>query len=206
MRKFTLVLLAFAALTTLSCNNSKNTETTSEEKVEPAAGSIVYFYLDSVVKHFDMYNDLSSELEVKANQIDKDLQGRQRKFQSAAKEFQNNIDKGLLTRAEAEQKQQELVQRQNSLENYIAEKQQEMAEEQSVMVNKVMDAIRTFLHKMNEEKKYTAIISDAVVVGDPNLDITEFVIEGINNEYTKNKKKASTPKKSDEQEEETTEK
>lgn len=192
MRKISLILCAAFAVVLLSCNQTKTAETpSSSEKVEPQAGSIVYFQLDSVVKHYDMYNDLSSELDVKAEKIDKDLQARQRKFQNDAKDFQNQIDKGLLTRSEAEEKQQVLVNRQNDLQNYIAEKQQEMAEEQAVMTNKVLDAITTYLKNFNEEKKYSAIIYNAVIVGDPNLDITEQVIEGLNNEYTKNKKKGT---------------
>ena len=106
----------------------------------------------------------------------------------------------MLTRAEAEEKQQVLVNRQNELQNYIAEKQQEMAEEQAVLLNKVMDAITTYLKNLNEEKHFSAIIANSVLVGDPNLDITEQIIEGLNNEYTKNKKKGTVK----EAEEETT--
>ena len=171
-----------------------NSKTSDNAKVEPTAGSIVYFQLDSVVRHYDMYNDLSSELDAKAEEIEKKLQSRQKSFQKEANEFQNNIEKGLLTRSEAEEKQQVLQNKQNDLQNYFAQKQQEMAEEQAVMLNKVMDAITTYLKKLNEEKNYSAIIANAVLVGDPNLDITESVIEGLNNEYTKNKKKGSAKK------------
>lgn len=200
MRKISLILCAAVAVVLLSCNTNKTTSTTSE-KVEPQAGSIVYFQLDSVVKHYDMFNDLSSELDVKADKIQKDLQGRQRRLQNDAQDFQNKIDKGLLTRAEAEEKQQVLVNRQNDLQNYIAEKQQEMAEEQAVLYNKVMDAITNYLKALNEEKQYSAIIANSVLVGDPNLDITEQLIEGLNNEYIKNKKKGNTKEEEEKTEE-----
>lgn len=191
MRKISLILCAALAVVLLSCNQNK-TASTSSEKVEPQAGSIVYFQLDSVVQHYDMYNDLSSELNAKADNMYKDIQGRQRKLQNDANAFQNQIDKGLLTRAEAEEKQRVLVNRQNDLQNYMAEKDQELAEEQAVMHNKVMDALTTYLKKLYEEKKYSAIIANAVLVGDPNLDITEKIIEDLNNEYVKEKKKGNT--------------
>ncbi len=190
-------ILAVALIACLSSCNSNETKTTSEttQTLAPASGSIVYFQLDSVVKHYDMYNDLSSELEAKAQKIQNELQGKLRSLQNDAKDFQNKIDKGLLTRAEAEERNQVLTNRQNDLQNLQLQRQQEMAEEEAVLYNKVMDAIRTYLEKMNKEKNYSAIIANSVIVGDPSLDITKDITEGLNNEYIKNKKSGKSAEK-----------
>ena len=73
-------------------------------------GSIVYIQLDSLINQYDMFNDLRSELESKAQAIQDDLTKKGRSFESAVKDFQTKIEKGLLTRSQAEEQQQKLAQ------------------------------------------------------------------------------------------------
>ncbi len=186
-----------ALIASCSQNPSANTTTTDSEKAAPTAGSIVYLQLDSVVNNYDMFNDLKSELEVKVQKIQSELQSKGRAFQNAAKDFENKINKGLLTQAEAQERNQVLSNRQADLQNLSAQKEAEIAEEQAVMINKVMDAIQTYVAKYNEEKKYALILTSTaattnVLVGDPSLDITAEITEGLNNEYVKQKKKKTT--------------
>lgn len=190
MKIKTILCIALAAAFALSCNQKTNNTTVSEGQTSaPQAGSIVYIQLDSIVAKFDMFNDLKSELEEKVQKIQNDLQAKGRAFERDIKDFQNKIQKGLMTQSEAEEKNRVLGNRQADLQNLSAQKEAEIQEENAVMMNKVMDAIETFVKKYNEEKKY-ALILTGVFQGDPNLDITNDIIEGLNEEYIKNKKKA----------------
>ncbi|MBR6971328.1 MAG: OmpH family outer membrane protein [Bacteroidales bacterium] len=190
MKIKTILCIALAAAFAVSCNQKTNNTTVSEGQTSaPQAGSIVYIQLDSIVAKFDMFNDLKSELEEKVQKIQNDLQAKGRAFERDIKDFQNKIQKGLMTQSEAEEKNRVLGNRQADLQNLSAQKEAEIQEENTVMMNKVMDAIETFVKKYNEEKKY-ALILTGVFQGDPNLDITNDIIEGLNEEYIKNKKKA----------------
>ncbi|MBE6244553.1 MAG: OmpH family outer membrane protein [Bacteroidales bacterium] len=190
MKIKTILCIALAAAFAVSCNQKTNNTTVSEGQTSaPQAGSIVYIQLDSIVAKFDMFNDLKSELEEKVQKIQNDLQAKGRAFERDIKDFQNKIQKGLMTQSEAEEKNRVLGNRQADLQNLSAQKEAEIQEENAVMMNKVMDAIETFVKKYNEEKKY-ALILTGVFQGDPNLDITNDIIEGLNEEYIKNKKKA----------------
>ena len=67
-------------------------------------------------------------------------------------------------------------------------------EEQQVMTNQLADAINNFIVKFNEEKKYAMILAtqgdilpSPVVTADPELDITDALIEGLNADYIKTK-------------------
>ena len=146
-----------------------------------------------------MANDLRSVVETKIQGIQEEVNRRGTKLQNDVNKFQSDIDKGVLVRSVAEQRGQRLQEQQNSFNNYTNQKQQEIAEEQSVMMNKIGDAINTYLQKLNEEKKYAMIISTQgsvlpapVAVGDPSLDITDEIIAGLNDEYVKNKAKGTT--------------
>ena len=71
-----------------------------------------------------------------------------------------------------------------------------MAEEQSVMMNQILDAIKTYVDEYNIDRQYSmilatqgAILPAPVVVGDDVLDITAEILEGLNDEYVKSKDK-----------------
>ena len=195
MKQLKLILTVAVAAIVCACNAGGNTTTTqsAEAAQTAAAGSIVYIQMDSLINQYDMFNDLRSELESKAQAIQDDLTKKGRSFESAAKDFETKINKGLLTRSQAEEQQQRLLQRQQNLQDLSQQKQYEMAEEEAVMSRKVMDAINTYLEKYNKEKGYAMILttsaaSNTVIVGNPALDITQDVLTGLNNEYIKSKK------------------
>ncbi len=197
MKKAKAILSVALATILVSCNNNTATETKAASS-EPAAvapsGSIVYIQMDSLVNSYDMFNDLKSELEAKAQAIQEDLTKKGRAFENAAKDFETKINKGLLTRAQAEEQQQQLYQRQQSLESLRQQKSMEMAEEQQVMLNKVMDAVQTYVEKYNAEHNYSLILTtsgstNTVIVGNPQLDITNSILAGLNEEYVKSKTK-----------------
>lgn len=197
MKQLKLILTVAVAAIVCACSSTGNTTGSQPVKaVESGAvapqGSIVYIQMDSLINQYDMFNDLRSELESKAQAIQDDLTKKGRSFESAAKDFQTKIEKGLLTRSQAEEQQQRLAERQQNLQNLSQQKQYEMAEEEAVMMRKVMDAIQTYLNNYNEEKGYALILttsaaSNAVIVGNPALDITNDVLAGLNDEYIKSK-------------------
>ena len=197
MKQLKVILSVAVAAIICACNATGNTTVqaagTTEAGAVAAQGSIVYIQLDSLINQYDMFNDLRSELENKAQAIQDDLTKKGRSFESAAKDFQTKIEKGLLTRSQAEEQQQRLAERQQNLQNLGQQKQYELAEEEAVMSRKVMDAINTFLNKYNQDKGYALIIStsaasNTVMVGNPALDITKDVLAGLNDEYIKSKK------------------
>lgn len=203
MKKVSLLLSVVSIIATavlyvlfFTSKSDKSAASASEAvHIEAAKGSIVYVQIDSLFNQYDMASDLRSELEGKASVIQKDLEKKGRAFENDAKSFQNQVQKGLLTRSQAETMQNDLLNRQNELQNYQLQKQQEMAEEETVMLNKVMNAIQEYIKKYNAERQYAVILttsaaSTTILDGDSGLDITAEVIEGLNQEYiaTRNSK------------------
>ena len=194
-----IALIAVVALgiIQLTSNGNGSKKATSGETVEATAqaGSIVWFDLDRVLNEYDMANDLRSVVETKVQSIE-EISRRGNKLQSDVNKFQSDLDKGLLVRSVAEQRNIKLQEQQNNFNNYAAQKQQEIAEEQQVMMNQIGDAIKTFLDKFNEEHKYAMIIATQgsvlpapVATGDPDLDVTDAILAGLNDEYVQSKGK-----------------
>ena len=193
------VAAAVAALI-VSLSSPKKHHVVSEaaSTTEAVAGDIVYLRLDTLMMQYDMYSDLQSAFEAKAQTIESDLNKKGRKLESDIKNFENQFNKGLLTRSAAEQQQNSLQQRQVNLQNEAAQKQQELAEESQVLLNQVMFAIQNYLEEYNKEHNFAAILTttaatNVVMVGAPALDITQEIVDGLNAEYIKTRNTKQAP-------------
>ncbi len=158
------------------------------------SGGIVYVQIDSLINQYDMFNDLRSEFENKAQTIQSDLNKRGRTLENDVKDFQTKVQKGLITRSQAEAQQQQLAMRDQELQGYIRQKQEEMSEEEQVLYRRVFDALQSYINRMNEEKQYSLILStnnssNTVLQGNKALDITSSVVAAMNDEYIKQKSK-----------------
>lgn len=175
-------------------NGGKVADVQAEGAAAEAAaskGDIVYVDLDRILMEYDMANDLRSVVETKIQNIQAEVNRRGKKLENEIVDFQNKIDKGLMTRSVAEAQGQKLSQQELEFNNYAAQKEQEIQEEQMVMMNQLGDAIQTFLTNYNAEKQYAMILTNSggapVIAADAALDITDAVLAGLNEEYIKSK-------------------
>ena len=201
MKKTSLILACLALLVsvatlifTLLSREKKPVETEPIDGQTAVAGDIVSIQIDSLLMNYDMYNDLMSAFQSKYEASQNELQKKSRQLENDAKSFENQINKGLLTRSAAEQQQQNLLKRQENLQNEANNKQLELQEEQFVLNNQVYDAVKTFLEKYNQEHQFALILTtnastNAVIEGSKVLDITEEVTRGLNEEYIRNRNK-----------------
>ena len=190
-----IAVVVFGVLTLTK--GGKQAEPATEEAATEAAqkGDIVYVDLDRILMEYDMANDLRSVVETKVQNIQAEVNRRGQKLEKEVAAYQEKIQKGLMTRSVAEVQGQKLQQQEIDFNNYAAQKQQEINEEQVVMMNQLGDAIQTFINKYNEEKQYAMILTNSggapVITADANLDITEAVLAGLNEEYIKTKNQKS---------------
>jgi len=175
-----------------SATGASVTNQSTESGVAASRGDIVYIQLDSLVNNYDMFNDLSSELQSKVQVIQEDLDKKGRAWENDVKDFEQKVQKGLLTQVAIQQQQQVLAQRQEELNNLMQQRRLEMSDEEAVMYRKVLDALKTYLEKMNQETGYSMIINTSgstnnVLHGDSRFDVTNIVLKGLNDEYIKQK-------------------
>ena len=183
----------------VSCNQNQAADPAAAAATDStaAAGSIVSFNMDKVMEGYDMANDLNSVFETKTSGIQAEIDRRGKKLEKDANEFQNKVDKGLLTTSVAQAQYQKLQQQQQEYQQYAMRKQQEMAEEQQVMMNQIANAIAEYVTEFNADHRYALILATAggilstpVVAGDPKLDITDELLAGLNAAYIKTKQES----------------
>lgn len=170
--------------------NPKVTIPEGDSEVMAQRGDIVYIRMDTLIMQYDMASDLSSTFQAEAQAVQDNLNKRGRKLESDMKSFENQYQKGLLTRSNAEQQQNALLKRQQELQNLANQKQLELQEKEFVMNNQIIYAIKTYLEEYNKVRGYAAILTttdmnNTIIVGNVALDITQEVVEGLNAEYIK---------------------
>ena len=196
--KKTLIIFGVAAAVAVAASCNQNNGTTTQaapaQDSTAVAGSIVFFNMDKILEGYDMANDLNSVFETKTSGIQAEIDRRGKKLEKDANDFQNKVDKGLLTTSVAQAQYQKLQQQQQEYQEYAVRKQNEMAEEQQVMMNQIANAIAEFVAEYNETHQYAIILTTAgnilstpVVCGDATLDITEDLLAGLNAAYIKTK-------------------
>jgi outer membrane protein len=145
------------------------------------------------LNHYDFFKDLQADLSTKAKIVEDDLNKKGRAFEKDVANFQEKVQKGLITRSQAETQQNQLAARQQELEQYAQQKQVELSEENQVMLNRVIDAIRTYLADYRVLHNYDLILTtdgnhNTILEATPALEHYHDVVEGLNQEYAKTKK------------------
>ena len=164
--------MAFA----VSCNQNQAAApaAAAAQDSTAVAGSIVFFNMDKVMEGYDMANDLNSVFETKTSGIQAEIDRRGKKLEKDMTDFQNKVDKGLLTTSVAQAQYQKIQQQQQDYQQYSE-----------------------FVQEYNAEHQYALILTTAgpilstpVVTGDPKLDITEDLLAGLNAAYIKTKEES----------------
>ena len=196
--------LLFSALTITgiilflgSCKTS-NTEASNSNKVSDTSVSadagIVYVNIDTVLSKFDMYNDIMDDLNSKLQESQAKLASKENAYKKGVQDYQYKAQRGLVTRSEAAEieqnlgsQQQELMQLQNQLQN-------DLQEQSAVAQRKVLDYIMVYLKEVKSIHGYKYVLGASfggnILYADENLNITNTVIEGLNKKYQAEKGKS----------------
>lgn len=148
--------------------------------------------MDTVLNNYDMYFDYLAELEKKGKNLETELNAKSKKFEKEALDFQDKMQKGLMTRSEAQALQTTLAGKEQELYRLRDEMRMKLAEEEQVRLRHIHHSIAEYLKRYNVTKGYHLILGHSfggqMLYGHPTLNITNEVLQGLNKEYAENKK------------------
>ena len=155
------------------------------------SGDIAYFNIDSLVNRYDMYTDLRAAYEEKAKKAENELTSKGRSLENSVRDYQEKIQKGLVTRSQAQTMEENLNKQQQTFVEHRDKVMAEMAEEEQVMLNRIHYSITQYLKEFNSDYRFKMIVSSTgagpVLSADPSLDLTEVLLEGLNKQYAAEK-------------------
>jgi len=187
-----ILILAVAVLYFLHFTNGKKTTANAEAADTETAVAvtdavIAYINIDTMLVQMEMYKDLQSTLEKKQKELEGNFGTKYKAFEKNVSDLQNKVSKGLVTRAEAEQMNQQLANDQMQLENLNASYTQQLQEEGIVSNRKVIDYIMVYLKEYTADKNIQFIFSYTfggnLIYMNGAYDITNEILVGINQKY-----------------------
>jgi outer membrane protein len=199
MKKISVVLYAVLFLAVAGLYLMHFTGNKKANKVEPSgaqtestAKGIAYINIDTVIFNFDMFLDRRNDLMAKQKSAEAELTSKGTQYERGAKDYQEKVNKGLVTRATAAQMEQSLVQQQQELVSLRDKLQSNLMEEEQVMNRQVLEYITQFLEENKTDYNYQYIFGKSfgsvVLYSDNSFDITQKVLDAINQKYKAEKK------------------
>lgn len=190
-----LLFLAVAALYVLHFTGKKKSpnHVNSDGTTSSVAEGIAFVDIDTVVLKFNMYADRREDLLEKQRKAEAELNSKGTQYERGVKDFQDKVNKGLVTRATAAEMEQSLLQQQQELVNLRDQLQSNLLEEDQVMNRQILEYITTYLHENKDQYRYQYVLGKSfgspVLFGDPAMDITQKVVDGLNAKYQTEQKK-----------------
>ena len=161
------------------------------ENVSKSTGEIAYVDIDTIIFNFDMYFELRDDLMQKQESSEAELNSKGSQYEAGAKDYEEKVRKGLVTRATAAQMEQALIQQQQEIVNLRDQLQYALMEEEQVMNRTILDYIYKYLEVYNKDHNYEYILGKTfggpVLLSDSGSNITADVLKGLNEYYSENK-------------------
>lgn len=150
---------------------------------------IAYINSDSVLKYYDYLKINRDQLESKSKKMDQDLRNRTVGLQNEITAYQRNVSGMTLGQARAAE--EDLGKKQQNLQMYQQSLQQQLMQEEAKLNKELYDRITGFLKKYGQEKGLQVVLkfdpTSDVLYGGESLDITQDVIQGLNESYKSEK-------------------
>jgi outer membrane protein len=189
---FVVLFLSIAGLYILYFTGNKKSSEPQSSVPAGAPQEIAYINIDTVIFKFDMFSDRRSDLLEKQKTAEAELTSKGTRYERGAKDYQEKVSKGLVTRATAAEMEQSLIQQQQELVALRDKLQGDLMEEEQVMNRQILEYITDFLEENKADYNYNYIFGKSfgsvVLYGDTALDITQRVLNAINEKYKSEKK------------------
>lgn len=191
---FSVLFLAIALLYVLffTGKDGARDDTPGSVLVHSDAQGIAFVNIDSVIYNFEMFHDRSDELMAKQQKAEAELTNKGTQYERSARDYQDKVNKGLVTRATAAELEQSLYQQQQELVALRDNLQSGLIEEEQVMNRQIVEYITSYLEDKQADYNFQYILGKSfgsvVLYGDSALDITDRLVEELNSKYLAEKK------------------
>ena len=167
--------------------DSRDKQAVSAEMADISDISIAYFNMDSVMAQWDLYFQYQQELGQKQSEKEAEFAGKTETFYQSVQDAQYKIQRGLVTRSEAEQLQQQLAAEEQNLMTLQNQYAAELQEEGMVKNRQMMDMIERYVAELSEASGFSYVYSYSfggkLIYGAKPYDITKQVVAGLNDKY-----------------------
>lgn len=171
-----------------------STESAATFPKEDLTIPVAYLNLDSVLLNYQFAIEANEKLMTKQEDARLKLNSKASSFQRDAADFQKKLENGaFMSRERAEQKQQELLKKQQELQDLEAKLTNDIMLENQQLNLQLADTLNSFLAEFNKDGRYQLIFAntgkDNILQSAEGYDITTEVVDALNARYSSKTKK-----------------
>ncbi len=160
------------------------------EVIASGGGStLAYIMEDSLMEHYQLFRQLSDQINKKQQDMEASYQSRATKLQSEIDNYKKMAPR--MAPRDAQNIEEQLMQKQQNLYQYQQSLSQEMMDEQQKINDQLYTKVAEFLKNYATQNGYQIVLNykrgSGMLYGVDMLDITDDVIKGLNEEYSREK-------------------
>ena len=164
----------------------------TEAQVEVGNLPIAYVNLDSILLNYTLAQEASEKLMRKQEDARLKLNTKARTFQNEYADFQRKLDNNaFLSRERAESEANRLQKKQEELQALEAQLTEDIMRENQELNVRLADSLTACIDEFNKDGKFHLIFSnqgrDNVITSTEGYDITDAIVEMLNNRYAAKK-------------------
>lgn len=198
MKKTYVIASALAAVVLAGgfCSCKKEVQQASAVAPMEVSGArlpVAYINVDSLLNNYDFAKDLNEELIKKTEDARMNLNTKAQALEKKVANFQKKLQtNAFLSQQRAETEANSLQREKDELDQLNYKLQSDLAQEQAMMNGRLSDTIRMFVKEYNDEKHFELIFTntmyDNILIDCPKYDITDDVLQRLNERYANTKK------------------
>ena len=147
--------------------------------------TIAYVNSDTLLNNYNFFAELTSQLDGKRASFEKELENRATGLQKQFEDYQRTAQN--MTMAQARAVEEDLTTKRNNLQQYQQSLTQELMGEEARITRELYDKVAEYLKRYSEKHNIHVVLTytpgSGVLYADKALDITQDVIDGLNDEY-----------------------
>lgn len=151
-----------------------------------SSSGLVYVNVDTLLENYDLYKKLKSDFEDKQKSAEADIESKKVALSQEYELAQSKAKGGMMTELQMQQAEEKLMKKQQDLVEYQRGEEQKLGEENQRIIRTVYSNISGYLKKLNETANYQFVFGftneGGILLANDSLNITKFVLEGINKE------------------------
>lgn len=185
-----LLVAAVAALFVIFFTSDKAEQSTASPIERSDIMPVAYLNVDSLLTNYTFAQEASDKLMSKQEDARLKMNTKLRTFQNEVADFQRKLENNaFLSRERAEKEQQRLAKKEQELQELEAKLTQDIMLENQKLNMQLADSLNNFLKEFNADGRFHVILSntakDNVLMANEQYDITQQVIDGLNQRYSK---------------------
>ena len=168
----------------------------SDTLAMPTDITIAYVLEDTLLSKYEYFQELAADLEEKRRDMENDYSMKSQGLQKELEGFQRTA--GNMTMNQARAVEEDLMQKRQNLILLQEKMGQDLLKAETQVNTQLYDKVSGYLEKYANENGFALILNvkrgNAILYGHKGMDITDIIVQGLNEEYNATDAAPQVPK------------